>query len=460
MNLVLPYLCAFNRGELQHLYSHRAVTRAVFRSLGALAQQYAMRILFTSDATTTTTTMPDDESSSSSGQRGVPLSSVERWVADTATPEHERALRRLLELGVAQLRESRRAPGTSLLVLTDVFARALAADICEPAPVPPPPLAPFRLSKLVAALDAHAQSRWEALVGLLVGVPGVPPSDQVVQLMLTSGLLRLTASDSLKISNQGFQFLLQAKPAQLWTLLLAHLELLPSDTHRRHLLSLLFRIGALPVGSKLTRSTIADEHADVGVEAIEILDGLGLVQWDASVDAVFVGPLAASLIGAADAAAEEGFIVLETNYRLYAYTSSPIDIAVICLFTQPLTRLPNLVVGIVTRDSIRQALMAGITADQILAYLQLKAHPALIAENTAAVPIAVSEQISLWATERARVHCNRAALYTFPDDALFQRAVAEAQRTEVHLYNNPARRVVVVLRTTGEAVMRELFRNA
>jgi transcription initiation factor TFIIH subunit 4 len=456
VNLVLAYLSAFNSGELQQLYHHRAVTRAVFRSLGALAQQYAMRILFASDAATA----PELADDADDVQRGVPLSSVERWVADNATAEHERALRRLLELGVAQLRESRRAPGTSLLVLTDVFARALSADVCEPAVVPPPPMAPVRLAKLVATLNEHAQSRWEALVGLLVGVPGAPPNDDVVQLMLTSGLLRLTSNDSLKISNQGFQFLLQAKPAQLWTLLMAHLELLASDTDRRHLLSLIFRVASLPVGSKVTRSSIADEHTDVGVQAIAILDGLGIVQWDAAADALLVGPLAASLIGAADGAPEAGYIVLETNYRLYAYTSSLIDIAVICLFTQPLTRLPNLVVGMVTRDSIRQALMAGITADQILAYLQLKAHPALTAESAVAVPIAVSEQISLWATERARVHCDRAALYTFPDDALFQRAVAEAQRHDVHLYNNAARRVLIVSRTSGEAVMRDLFRNA
>lgn len=456
MNLVLAYLSSFDRVQLQQLYAHQAVTRAVLQSLGSLAQQYAMRLLFTSD----TGHDDDNDNDDATAQAGVPLSSVERWVRDGASAEHERALRRLLELGVAQLRESRVASSSaSLLALSDVFARALAADVSQPAAAVPPVVPAARLGKLLTSLSMHAAARWHALVGLLVGVAGAPPSDDVVQLMLTSGLLRLTAADSLKISNQGFQFLLQAKPAQLWTLLMAHLELLPTDVDRRHLLSLLFRLAALPVGSRLSRATVAAEHTDAGVDAIAVLDGLGLVLWDAAADALFVGPLAAALVSAADSVAEDGYIVLETNYRLYAYTSSPIDIAVICLFTQPLVRLPNLVVGIVTRDSIRQALMAGITAEQILAYLQLKAHPALKAETTPPVPVAVAEQIVLWATERARVHTDRAALYTYPDDAMFQRALAEAQRKEVHLYNNAARRILIVERTKGEAVLRDLFRH-
>lgn len=38
-------------------------------------------------------------------------------------------------------------------------------------------------------------------------------------------------------------------------------------------------------------------------------------------------------------------------------------------------RFPNLVVGVLTRDSVRQALRGGITADQIISYLEQHAHP-------------------------------------------------------------------------------------
>lgn len=81
----------------------------------------------------------------------------------------------------------------------------------------------------------------------------------------------------------------------------------------------------------------------------------------------------------------EGFIVLETNYRIYAYTGplilrisrtnlnrfywhlsdNPLQTAVLNLFINLKSRFPNLVVGSITRDSVKRALMNGITADQV-----------------------------------------------------------------------------------------------
>jgi transcription initiation factor TFIIH subunit 4 len=86
--------------------------------------------------------------------------------------------------------------------------------------------------------------------------------------------------------------------------------------------------------------------------------------------------------------AQEGFIVLETNYRLYAYTGSlfpmytvvkknanaddadnPLQTAVLNLFVSLKYRFPNLVVGSITRDSVKKALANGITAQQVLVSL-------------------------------------------------------------------------------------------
>lgn len=82
--------------------------------------------------------------------------------------------------------------------------------------------------------------------------------------------------------------------------------------------------------------------------------------------------------------ADQGFIILETNYKIYAYTGkignheqmgdfslidayldSPLQIAVLNLFVQLQSRFRNMVTGLITRDSIRNALMKGITAEQV-----------------------------------------------------------------------------------------------
>lgn len=90
-------------------------------------------------------------------------------------------------------------------------------------------------------------------------------------------------------------------------------------------------------------------------------------------------------------------IIVETNYRVrktaiyqkipvltkscsifrqvYAYTDSSLQVALLGLFTEMLYRFPNLVVGVMTRDSVRQAFRGGITAEQIISYLEQHAHP-------------------------------------------------------------------------------------
>ncbi len=76
----------------------------------------------------------------------------------------------------------------------------------------------------------------------------------------------------------------------------------------------------------------------------------------------------------------DGYIVVETNYRVYAYTcsflrswwwlivsvASPIVIAILSLFIDLKARFPNMVTGMISRDKIRDALDKGISADQVL----------------------------------------------------------------------------------------------
>lgn len=79
---------------------------------------------------------------------------------------------------------------------------------------------------------------------------------------------------------------------------------------------------------------------------------------------------------------QDGFIILETNYRVYAYTGipicvmpskifsyphldNPLQIAVLGLFVSLKYRFPNLVVGSITRESVKEALSSGISADQV-----------------------------------------------------------------------------------------------
>lgn len=204
-------------------------------------------------------------------------------------------------------------------------------------------------------------------------------------------------------------------------------------------------------------------------EFLATLHGIGVVvdarSKSGEQQGVIVTQLAPLLIGsqhsgAADeqgAGSKDGHVIVETNFRVYAYTESPLHIAILSLFMQPLVRLPNLCVGSITRDSVRAALVAGITAAQILAYLRLHAHPALAGEPAGAVPRAVAEQIALWAVERQRVTCNDGQLYELPTQAMFDAALRVAQRANVVLYHNVDTRHLIVEPDQGVTLMTQFL---
>lgn len=103
---------------------------------------------------------------------------------------------------------------------------------------------------------------------------------------------------------------------------------------------------------------------------------------------------------------------------LYAYTNNSLQIAVLKLFVSLRARFGNLVMGYLSRDSVRGALDRGIAADQIIAYMAAHAHPQM--RKVAAgegpeqplLPPTVTDQIRLWELEKERIKTTPGYLYT------------------------------------------------
>lgn len=131
---------------------------------------------------------------------------------------------------------------------------------------------------------------------------------------------------------------------------------------------------------------------------------------------------------------DRGFIVLETNYRVYAYTSNPLQIAVLNLFITFKSRFPNLVIGMITRESIKSALSNGITADQIVVYLSTNAHPQMRKQNPL-LPPTVVDQIRLWELEKNRMKDDQGYLYEdFRTQADYELVINYAKQLGVLLW--------------------------
>ncbi|KAJ8520734.1 hypothetical protein ONZ45_g2455 [Pleurotus djamor] len=227
----------------------------------------------------------------------------------------------------------------------------------------------------IAALDTYALERWETILHYMVssgsGQQPTKPSQGVLFLLQRSGLMA-SVHGSPQITSVGFQFLLHSPHEQLWDLLLQYLHLAEErQMDLVEVLSFLFMLSTMDLGREYSTEHLSETQKAM----LEDLRDYGLI-WQRKPNSRRFNPtrLATTLTSSSpplptstgtSSGPVEGFIVLETNYRLYAYTDNPLQTAVLNLFVTLKYRFPNLVVGTITRESVKKALQNGITSDQL-----------------------------------------------------------------------------------------------
>ena len=85
---------------------------------------------------------------------------------------------------------------------------------------------------------------------------------------------------------------------------------------------------------------------------------------------------------------------METTFKVYAFTTSAFQLALLSLFVRMDYKLPNMVVGLITKDSIRNALKHGITSKEVCDF-------AVNSELTSIVNESFCEQICLYLEQYA-----------------------------------------------------------
>jgi transcription initiation factor TFIIH subunit 4 len=315
----------------------------------------------------------------------------------------------------------------------------------------------------VAELDEYARRQWEAVLGFMVGSAGVLYNDgtevsEGVKSLLVGGRLVSVRGKRAEITKEGFAFILQEVNAQVWTLLVYYLEAADQmNMDAVAVLSFLFTLGSLELGQDYTKSTLNPTQ----IQMLEDLSDYGLIyQTSRSSSRFYPTRLATTLTSDASALREatasfdtalrtsegKGFVVIETNYRLYAYTTSPLQIAILQLFSKLNTRYPNMVAGKITRESIRRAVAMGITADQIISFLNTHAHPQM-RKNNPILPPTVVDQIRLWQIEGERMKSTPGFLFKeFATMASYEGCCKYAEEVGVLVWKNDNKRMFFVTR--------------
>ncbi|ELT91478.1 hypothetical protein CAPTEDRAFT_18660 [Capitella teleta] len=434
------YLKGMPQNTLTKLYNHPATCLAIFRELPSLSKHYVLRILFV--------------------EQPVSHSVVSSWVNSSNQTEHTAAVKSLSDLCVWQ--DHCLPGGLPGYLLSDVFRTNLKVALLGGGSpwAGSGALGDDKHSKDVAFLEQYSMERWECVLhymaGSKEGVSGV--SRDVVHILLHSGLMKTEqSSPDPCITPAGFQFLLLDTSTQVWFFMIEYLNTVESrKMDLVECLSFLFQLSFSTLGKDYSTESMTSNQQ----RFLQHLREFGLVyQRKRSSQRFYPTRLAVNLAtgskgGDSETASEDGFIVVETNYRVYAYTNSSLKVALISLFCSMMYRFPNMAVGVVSRDSVREALSRGITAEQIINFLRNHAHPHT-QKRKPILPPTVSDQIRLWELERDRFHFNEGVLYNqFLSQTDFEVLRDYAKDLGVLSYENIPRRLMVVTRAGHDDVKR------
>ncbi|OLN82355.1 RNA polymerase II transcription factor B subunit 2 [Colletotrichum chlorophyti] len=374
------------------------------------------------------------------------LEDLDLWVKPESRRQKDQAISTLRSLHILQITAvSKERPQEMQLTTNFKNSLRLALEgggnhnsfgVPSSLPVPPEITIPF--------LDRYARRKWEDILHYIVNTvnPGGAdvggPKSSVKNLLVAGQLVRRQGS-AVGITQAGFTFLLQEANAQVWTLLLLWLEATdhaedPAGMESTDMLSFLFLLASLELGRAYDTNALTEARRNM----LPSLLDFGLIYIPShkpqqyfptrlattltssssalrSAGAGFSAALAAATgprpsNGITPGGSEEnkgGSIIVETNYRVYAYGQTPLQIAVLSLFCKLKLRFADMVSGRLTRNSIRNAVERGITADQIISYLAAHAHEQM--HRLAAVrmkpvlPPTVVDQIRLWQLETERM---------------------------------------------------------
>uniref|UniRef100_A0A336K8B7 General transcription factor IIH subunit 4 n=1 Tax=Culicoides sonorensis TaxID=179676 RepID=A0A336K8B7_CULSO len=427
---------------LEKLYNYPAICLAVYRELPEIARQFVIRILFV--------------------EQPVPKAVVSSWASQVYAKEHQHSCTVLSDLCIWKTNQI--AGGLTAWDLSSVFKKNLKIALLGGGrPWSMVAIEQEGKTRDIEFLDNYAMSRWRCVLHYMVGAGASKTNDastegispDAVRILLHANLMKRDETDGTPvITRQGFQFLLLDTQAQVWHFMLQYLDTCEQrGLDLAECLSMLFQ---------LSFSTLGRDYSSEGLSQglltfLQHLREFGLVYQRKRKEGRFYPTRLALNITCKDSAPlmleekatqEKGYIVVETNYRIYAYTDSNLQVALLGLFTELLYRFPNLVVGVLTRDSVRQALRGGITADQIVSYLQQHAHSNMVQQADGRknpLPPTVVDQIKLWENERNRFTYTEGVVYNqFMSSHEFNALRDFAQSQQYLLWQNERTRTIVV----------------
>ncbi|KAI4371069.1 hypothetical protein MLD38_019343 [Melastoma candidum] len=428
--------------KLDQLYQNAFICQAIVRSLPPLAKKYVIQMLYVEEV--------------------VPGKLIEEWVLPDGSTKYRVAIDRLVQLRIFS-ETFDRTSGTSYR-LNPTFRVNLQKHITIGGVLPREPMSATITVRLPSLedLEVYAHEQWECFLLQLINSAQSERMTNISPAMMRifqRGLLTQREKDAPRLTESGFQFLLMDTNAQLWYIIREYiLNSEELDIDSADLIAFLLELSFHATGEAYNMNTL-DEIQRI---TIKDLADLGLVKLQQGrKDSWFIPTKLATNLSVSltdSSARKEGFIVVETNFRMYAYSTSKLHCEILRLFSRIEYQLPNLIVGAITKESLYSAFENGITAEQIVSFLQQNAHPR-VAERIPSVPENVTDQIRLWEADLNRVEMTPAHFYDeFPSRDVFEAACDFARECGGLLWED-SKKMRLAVKTEVHMQMREHLRG-
>jgi transcription initiation factor TFIIH subunit 4 len=154
-------------------------------------------------------------------------------------------------------------------------------------------------------------------------------------------------------------------------------------------------------------------------------------------------------------------IIVETNFQVIAYISSELHVAMLMLLLDigTIVRMPNMLLGVITRDSANIAFKKGINANQIVNFLQIHVHSKVLnatrknatSKKPPVVPENVIDQLHIWEAQKNRINAQEAIFMDLTDFVYVDKLESTYQAFKAHvdslgmcLYSDPTKHILAV----------------
>ena len=430
------------------LYASPWSCASVFHALSPIAKQIVLRLV-------------------PAGKMPIAEQSLSAWFESSTASQnlYTMALKELKELHIF-------VPEGDSVYLHEQFCQSLQQSLMGELQISP---AVIDAGKTIMSLDELTQismDRWEAILYHLVSIPGLPtPAKGVRQLVKLAGLKKKGKKDGeekeekkkVTLSKEGWCFLFKRTSEQIWILLLAYLSGLADRQQDSHeVLSLLFSLPFREIAQPYSLGTLTPSQLSL----LHDLADLGLTVVDRPQNFFYVTPLGRKVALSATALEEDSwgaFLIVETNFKVYAQTEHPYYVYLLSLFCEMKYRLPGCVAGLITRNAVGKALRTGLDANHIIDFMTGHCHPATLNRETfseaaeevrTGLPENIRDQILLWEAERDRLQFNNGVLLTdFESEAVRRKARQLAEAAGGLLLDVPKLQGILVKEEVVEACL-------